>query len=139
MVTVNDYLAERDANWMRPIYEYFGLSVNSLTSTQSFEDKKNTYDSDIIYCTSSELGFDYLRDNMVLFKNQKAQKNLNFAIVDEVDSILIDEARTPLIISGATDDDASAYPIFLKVPLLKRQLRRAQKKNHCKQVKEETS
>ena len=124
VVTVNDYLAERDANWMRPIYEYFGLSVNSLTSTQSFEDKKNTYDSDIIYCTSSELGFDYLRDNMVLFKNQKAQKNLNFAIVDEVDSILIDEARTPLIISGATDDDASAYPIFLKIlPLLKRQLR----------------
>ena len=124
VVTVNDYLAERDANWMRPVYEYFGLSVNSLTSNQSFEDKKHTYECDIIYCTSSELGFDYLRDNMVLFKNQKAQKDLNFAIVDEVDSILIDEARTPLIISGATDDDASAYPVFLKIlPLLKRQLR----------------
>ena len=124
VVTVNDYLAERDANWMRPVYEYFGLSVNSLTSNQSFEDKKHTYECDIIYCTSSELGFDYLRDNMVLFKNQKAQKDLNFAIVDEVDSILIDEARTPLIISGATDDDASAYPVFLKIlSLLKRQLR----------------
>ena len=125
IVTVNDYLAERDANWMRPVYEYFGLKVNALTSAQSFNDKKESYDSDIIYCTSSELGFDYLRDNMVLFKDQKTQKNLNFAIVDEVDSILIDEARTPLIISGATDDDAAAYPIFLKLlPTMKRQLKK---------------
>ena len=108
VVTVNDYLAERDANWMKPVYEYFGLSVGALTSAQDFKDKQATYESNIIYCTSSELGFDYLRDNMVLFKNQKTQKDLNFAIVDEVDSILIDEARTPLIISGATDDDASA-------------------------------
>ena len=124
IVTVNDYLAERDANWMRPIYEYFGLKVSSLTSDQSFNDKKESYDSNIIYCTSSELGFDYLRDNMVLFKDQKTQKDLNFAIVDEVDSILIDEARTPLIISGATDDDAAAYPIFLKLlPTMKRQLK----------------
>ena len=124
VVTVNDYLAERDANWMRPIYEYFGLTVGALTSAQSFNDKKATYESNIIYCTSSELGFDYLRDNMVLFQNQKTQKDLNFAIVDEVDSILIDEARTPLIISGATDDDASAYPVFLKLlPNLVRQLR----------------
>ena len=124
VVTVNDYLAERDANWMRPIYEYFGLTVGALTSAQNFNDKKATYESNIIYCTSSELGFDYLRDNMVLFQNQKTQKDLNFAIVDEVDSILIDEARTPLIISGATDDDASAYPVFLKLlPNLERQLR----------------
>ena len=124
VVTVNDYLAERDAEWMRPVYEYFGLSVGFLTSSQSFQDKQATYDCNIIYCTSSELGFDYLRDNMVLFKNQKSQKDLNFAIIDEVDSILIDEARTPLIISGATDDDASAYPIFLKLlPQLKRQMR----------------
>ncbi len=124
VVTVNDYLAERDANWMRPIYEYFGLKVNALTSAQSFNEKKEAYDSNIIYCTSSELGFDYLRDNMVLFKDQKTQKDLNFAIVDEVDSILIDEARTPLIISGATDDDAAAYPIFLKLfPRMKRQER----------------
>ena len=124
IVTVNDYLAERDANWMRPIYEYFGLKVSSLTSAQSFNDKKESYDSNIIYCTSSELGFDYLRDNMVLFKDQKTQKDLNFAIVDEVDSILIDEARTPLIISGATDDDAAAYPVFLKLlPTMKRQLK----------------
>ena len=109
---------------MRPIYEYFGLKVSSLTSAQSFNDKKESYDSNIIYCTSSELGFDYLRDNMVLFKDQKTQKDLNFAIVDEVDSILIDEARTPLIISGATDDDAAAYPIFLKLlPTMKRQLK----------------
>ena len=124
VVTVNDYLAERDADWMRPIYEYFGLTVGALTSSQDFKDKQQTYDCNIIYCTSSELGFDYLRDNMVLFKHQKTQKNLNFAIVDEVDSILIDEARTPLIISGATDDDASAYPVFLKLlPNLSRQLR----------------
>ncbi len=124
VVTVNDYLAERDANWMRPIYEYFGLTVGALTSAQSFDNKKEAYNSNIIYCTSSELGFDYLRDNMVHFQNQKTQKDLNFAIVDEVDSILIDEARTPLIISGATDDDASAYPVFLKLlPNLKRQLR----------------
>ena len=124
VVTVNDYLAERDAEWMRPVYEYFGLSVGFLTSSQSFQDKQATYDCNIIYCTSSELGFDYLRDNMVLFKNQQSQKDLNFAIIDEVDSILIDEARTPLIISGATDDDASAYPTFLKLlPQLKRQMR----------------
>jgi len=124
VVTVNDYLAERDAEWMRPVYEYFGLKVGFLTSTQNFQDKQATYDANIIYCTSSELGFDYLRDNMVLFKNQKSQKELNFAIIDEVDSILIDEARTPLIISGATDDDASAYPVFLKLlPTLKRQMR----------------
>ena len=124
VVTVNDYLAERDAEWMRPVYEYFGLTVGALTSSQDFKDKQQTYDCNIIYCTSSELGFDYLRDNMVLFKHQKTQKNLNFAIVDEVDSILIDEARTPLIISGATDDDASAYPVFLKLlPNLSRQMR----------------
>jgi len=124
VVTVNDYLAERDANWMKPVYEYFGLTVGALTSAQDFKDKQATYESNIIYCTSSELGFDYLRDNMVLFNNQKTQKNLNFAIVDEVDSILIDEARTPLIISGATDDDASAYPVFLKLlPNLNRQMR----------------
>ena len=124
VVTVNDYLAERDANWMKPIYEYFGLTVGALTSDQDFKDKQATYESNIIYCTSSELGFDYLRDNMVLFNNQKTQKDLNFAIVDEVDSILIDEARTPLIISGATDDDASAYPVFLKLlPNLNRQMR----------------
>ncbi len=124
VVTVNDYLAERDANWMKPVYEYFGLTVGALTSAQDFKDKQATYESNIIYCTSSELGFDYLRDNMVLFNNQKTQKDLNFAIVDEVDSILIDEARTPLIISGATDDDASAYPVFLKLlPNLNRQMR----------------
>ena len=124
VVTVNDYLAERDAAWMAPIYEYFGLKVSALTSTQSFEEKKSSYESNIIYCTSSELGFDYLRDNMVLFRNQKSQADINFAIIDEVDSILIDEARTPLIISGATDDDASAYPVFLKlIPNLKQQLR----------------
>ena len=83
VVTVNDYLAERDAAWMAPIYEYFGLKVSALTSTQSFEEKKSSYESNIIYCTSSELGFDYLRDNMVLFRNQKSQADLNFAIIDE--------------------------------------------------------
>ena len=124
VITVNDYLAQRDADWMKPVYEYFGLKVGALTSTQDFQDKKAGYESNIVYCTSSELGFDYLRDNMVLHNYQKTQKDLNFAIVDEVDSILIDEARTPLIISGATDDDAAAYPIFLKLlPSLSRQMR----------------
>ena len=80
VVTVNDYLAERDSNWMRPIYEYFGLEVSALTSNQSFQEKQASYQSDIIYCTSSELGFDYLRDNMVLFNNQKTQQNLDFVV-----------------------------------------------------------
>ena len=109
IVTVNDYLAERDANWMRPLYEFLGLSVGVVISGQSHEVKQAAYNSSISYGTNNEFGFDYLRDNMAFRMEDKLQKKLNFAIVDEVDSILIDEARTPLIISGAAEDSSQLY------------------------------
>ena len=109
VVTVNDYLAERDANWMRPLYEFLGLSVGIILSQQPQEQKREAYASDITYGTNNEFGFDYLRDNMVFRLEDKAQRGLNFAIVDEVDSILIDEARTPLIISGPASDSSEFY------------------------------
>lgn len=109
IVTVNDYLAERDANWMRPLYEFLGLSVGVIISGQSHESKQEGYSASISYGTNNEFGFDYLRDNMAFRIEDKLQKNLNFAIVDEVDSILIDEARTPLIISGAAEDSSQQY------------------------------
>ena len=109
LVTVNDYLAQRDADWMRPIYEGLGLTVGVIHSNQSFQEKKSAYESDIIYATNGELGFDYLRDNMALRAEDKVQCSLDFAIVDEVDSILIDEARTPLIISGPSNESADYY------------------------------
>lgn len=109
IVTVNDYLAARDANWMRPLYEFLGLSVGVVQSQQDHEDKSQAYQADITYGTNNEFGFDYLRDNMALRKEDKFQRPLNFAIVDEVDSILIDEARTPLIISGAAEDSSELY------------------------------
>lgn len=109
IVTVNDYLAERDANWMRPLYEFLGLSVGVIISGQSQEEKRAAYESSISYGTNNEFGFDYLRDNMAFRMEDKLQKNLNFAVVDEVDSILIDEARTPLIISGAAEDSSKLY------------------------------
>lgn len=109
IVTVNDYLAERDANWMRPLYEFLGLSVGVVISGQSHEIKQAAYNSSISYGTNNEFGFDYLRDNMAFRMEDKLQKKLNFAIVDEVDSILIDEARTPLIISGAAEDSSQLY------------------------------
>ena len=90
---MNDYLAQRDADWMRPIYEKLGLKVGVIYSNQSFEEKKLAYQCDVIYATNGELGFDYLRDNMALRAEDKVQCSLDFAIVDEVDSILIDEAR----------------------------------------------
>ena len=90
LVTVNDYLAQRDAEWMRPIYEFLGLTVGTIYSGQSTEDKINAYKSDVIYATNNELGFDYLRDNMALSVEDRAQCSLDFAIIDEVDSILID-------------------------------------------------
>ena len=124
VVTVNDYLAERDAAWMAPIYQYFGLKVSALTSSQSFEEKKSSYESNIIYCTSSELGFDYLRDNMAHSVEDRVQCSLDFAIVDEVDSILIDEARTPLIISGPSSESSDLYQQIRKfIPKLTQQLR----------------
>jgi len=124
LVTVNDYLAQRDADWMGPIYEGLGLSVGVIHSNQSFEDKKAAYECDIIYATNGELGFDYLRDNMALRAEDKVQCSLDFAIVDEVDSILIDEARTPLIISGPSNESADYYVQLKKIiPSLKKQLR----------------
>ncbi len=109
IVTVNDYLANRDANWMRPLYEGLGLSVGVIMSQQPQELKRQAYACDVVYGTNNEFGFDYLRDNMVLRKEERVQRPLNFAIVDEVDSILIDEARTPLIISGAAQNSSELY------------------------------
>ena len=106
VITVNDYLAKRDAAWMGGIYEYLGLTVGVSYSDQSNEDKKEAYKKDITYATNNEIGFDYLRDNLVLDYNDKKQKQHYYAIIDEIDSILIDEARTPLIISGQADDDS---------------------------------
>ena len=124
LVTVNDYLAQRDADWMRPIYENLGLTVGVIYSNQSFEEKKSAYQCDVIYATNGELGFDYLRDNMALRAEDKVQCSLDFAIVDEVDSILIDEARTPLIISGPSNESADYYVQIKKMmPNLKEQLR----------------
>ena len=124
LVTVNDYLAQRDAEWMRPVYEFLGLSVGVIRSNQNFEEKKHSYECDVIYATNGELGFDYLRDNMALRAEDKVQCSLDFAIVDEVDSILIDEARTPLIISGPTNESAEYYIQMKKIiPKLKQQLR----------------
>ena len=109
IVTVNDYLAKRDSEWMGKLYRFMGLSVGLIIHGMDKEDKKKAYNADITYCTNNELGFDYLRDNMVTYKEQKVQREHNFAIVDEVDSILIDEARTPLIISGQSDKSTDLY------------------------------
>ncbi|MDP5070497.1 MAG: preprotein translocase subunit SecA, partial [Congregibacter sp.] len=122
LITVNDYLAGRDAQWMSPLYTFLGLSVGVVRSGQTPEEKRAAYQSDIIYGTNNEFGFDYLRDNMAFSLEDKMQGNLSFAIVDEVDSILIDEARTPLIISGAAQDSSELYRRINKlVPLLERE------------------
>ncbi|MGH1469778.1 MAG: preprotein translocase subunit SecA [Cellvibrionaceae bacterium] len=123
LITVNDYLASRDANWMAPIYEFLGMSVGVIQSMQSNDVKREAYQADITYGTNNEFGFDYLRDNMALRKEDKSQRELHFAIVDEVDSILIDEARTPLIISGAAQDSSESYKRINRfIPKLKRQM-----------------
>ncbi|MFB3305484.1 preprotein translocase subunit SecA [Pseudomonas sp. AMR01] len=109
VVTVNDYLARRDANWMRPLYEFLGLTVGVVTPFQPPEEKRMAYAADITYGTNNEFGFDYLRDNMAFSMEEKFQRELNFAVIDEVDSILIDEARTPLIISGQAEDSSRLY------------------------------
>ncbi len=111
VVTVNDYLARRDAEWMRPLYEFLGLSVGVIFAGQTPEEKRHAYACDITYGTNNEFGFDYLRDNMAFSLEEKVQRGLHFAIVDEVDSILIDEARTPLIISGAVDENTELYRV----------------------------
>ena len=109
IVTVNDYLARRDAAWMGKIYEFLGLSTGVVVSGQSYEEKKAAYEADITYGTNNEFGFDYLRDNMAFTAEDRVQGARNFAIIDEVDSILIDEARTPLIISGPVDERSDLY------------------------------
>ena len=109
IVTVNDYLAERDANWMRPVYAYMGQTVGSILSNMDNEARRQAYACDITYGTNNEFGFDYLRDNMQIDLERKVQRGFNFCIVDEIDSILIDEARTPLIISGQGEDDTYKY------------------------------
>ena len=116
VVTVNDYLAERDANWMGKLYRFLGLSVGINLSTLEHAEKQTAYAADITYGTNNEYGFDYLRDNMVTDKANRVQRGLGFAIVDEVDSILIDEARTPLIISGHADDQTDLYHVLNAVP-----------------------
>ncbi len=115
LVTVNDYLARRDAEWMSPIYEALGLSVGVLQNMQPYEEKHRAYACDVVYGTNSEFGFDYLRDNMAKDLAEKVQRGHSFAIVDEVDNILIDEARTPLIISGAPEQAADLYVKFARL------------------------
>ena len=124
LVTVNDYLAKRDAEWMRPIYEFLGLTVGVVNSNQIIQEKITAYKCDIIYATNNELGFDYLRDNMAHSVQERVQCSLDFAIVDEVDSILIDEARTPLIISGPSSESSDLYRKIRKfIPKLSEQAR----------------
>ncbi|MEO1201462.1 MAG: DEAD/DEAH box helicase, partial [Pseudomonadota bacterium] len=120
VVTVNEYLAQRDADWMRPVYEFLGLTVGVSKSGQTQEEKRAAYNADITYATNNELGFDYLRDNLAFSTADKVQRELNFAVVDEVDSILIDEARTPLIISGPAESSTELYAAINKlIPKLK--------------------
>lgn len=122
IVTVNDYLARRDAKWMGAIYEFLGISVGVVVPNQQFEEKQQAYSCDVVYGTNNEFGFDYLRDNMAISGQQQVQQKLTYAIVDEVDSILIDEARTPLIISGAAEDSTQLYEVIDKIaPKLVRQ------------------
>ncbi len=122
VVTVNDYLARRDADWMGGIYRFLGLSTGVVVPGMSHEEKRAAYAADIVYATNNELGFDYLRDNMAFSLEQKVQRKLHFAVVDEVDSILIDEARTPLIISGPAEESSDLYRrIDAIVPKLTRQ------------------
>ena len=116
VITVNDYLAARDAATMQPLYNFLGLSVGVIVSNMEQFDRQNAYGADITYGTNNEFGFDYLRDNMVADQYDKVQRELNFAVVDEVDSILIDEARTPLIISGQADDNVQVYQVMNQVP-----------------------
>ena len=129
VVTVNDYLAHRDAEWMGQVHQFLGLSVGCVLNTMEKDERRAAYACDITYITNNELGFDYLRDNMVVYKNQLVQRELNFAIIDEVDSILIDEARTPLIISGQSGKSTKLYEAC---DVLARQLKRGSAKELTK-------
>ncbi len=122
IVTVNDYLAKRDREWMGPVYEFLGLTVGTIVHGMEPEERKEAYAADIIYGTNNEFGFDYLRDNMVIYKENLVQRPLHYAIVDEVDSILVDEARTPLIISGAGEKSTALYAKYAAfVPRLQKE------------------
>ncbi len=123
VVTVNDYLAQRDAQWMGSVHEFLGLTVGVVLNSMNNDERRAAYACDITYVTNNELGFDYLRDNMVIYKEQLVQRGLNFAIIDEVDSILIDEARTPLIISGQSGKSTKLYEIC---DILARQLEKGE-------------
>ena len=112
LITVNDYLAKRDSEWMGRLYQFLGLTVGLIVHDMDFPERKHAYDCDVTFGTNNEYGFDYLRDNMVIYKDQMVQRPLNYAIVDEVDSILVDEARTPLIISGPGDKSTDMYRIM---------------------------
>jgi preprotein translocase subunit SecA len=116
VITVNDYLAQRDAELNRPLFEFLGLSIGIIYSMQNPTEKAEAYRADITYGTNNEFGFDYLRDNMVFSLAEKKQRGLTYAIIDEVDSILIDEARTPLIISGQSDDSSQLYAAINSIP-----------------------
>ncbi len=118
IVTVNDYLAARDADWMGKVYRFLGLTVGVILSQQATEEKRVAYAADITYGTNNEFGFDYLRDNMEYAVADRRQRGLSYAIVDEVDSILIDEARTPLIISGPAEDHTETYVRVNEIPKL---------------------
>ena len=122
IVTVNDYLAKRDSEWMGQIYRFLGLEVGLIVHGLDFSERKNSYNADITYGTNNEFGFDYLRDNMAHHPDNMVQRELNYAIVDEVDSILIDEARTPLIISGQADKPTELYYAVARIiPRLKKE------------------
>lgn len=108
-MTVNDYLAARDAEWMGAIYRFLGLSVGVILNDMDNDKRREAYNCDITYGTNNEFGFDYLRDNMVVYKENRVQRDLHYAIIDEVDSVLIDEARTPLIISGSSSKSTHLY------------------------------
>lgn len=121
IVTVNDYLAQRDSEWMGQVHEFLGLTVGVILNSKDKEERKKAYQCDITYATNNELGFDYLKDNMVIYKEQLVQRELNYAIIDEVDSVLIDEARTPLIISGQSGKSTDLYRVC---DILARQLKK---------------
>lgn len=123
IVTVNDYLAHRDAEWMGQVHEFLGLKVGVVLNSMTSDERREAYNCDITYVTNNELGFDYLRDNMVVYKKQLVLRGLHYAIIDEVDSVLIDEARTPLIISGQSGKSTKLYEMC---DILARQLKRGE-------------
>ena len=137
LVTVNDYLAKRDAEWMKPIYENLDIKVSFITSGQDIEDRKDAYKADVIYATNNELGFDFLRNNMVVNTEDRVMNDYYFAIIDEVDSILIDEARTPLVISGPAENTAEVYQKISRfIPKLNQQILEEDEEGESKTIQE---